>query len=93
MYQNPAIFPEHYHRHSKDEARPLSRGKNNAADVYINKVDRYTHIQCILAPQRNKFHTPVNPTATPGIVPAVALNADLLKCDADDLSGLSSAQD
>src|SRR5579859_4558126 len=104
MHQTPTTFSEHYYRKctitsaitpglSKDDARPLSRWKNDAVDVYINKVDQYTHLQCMLVPQHNKIHTPSNPTAIPGIVPAIALNTNLVKPDAEDLSGLSSAQD
>ena len=40
-----------------------------------------------------KIYTPVNPTAIPGIVSDIVLDADFFKPDPDDLSGLLSAQD
>jgi hypothetical protein len=40
-----------------------------------------------------KIYTPVNPTAIPGIVSDIALDADFFEPDPDDLSSLSSAQD
>jgi hypothetical protein len=47
----------------------------------------------MLAPPTQKVHIPINSTAIPGIVRTIALNADLVKPDTDNLSGLSSAQD
>jgi hypothetical protein len=101
--QNPAKFSGHSLRKgttvsaiasglSKDEVKLLGRWKSDAVDVYINEVDQYTHQKRMLA-LNAKIHTPVNPTAIPGIVSDIALDADFFEPDADDLSGLSSAQD